>query len=97
MTKFNPISDRVLVRRADPETKTRGGLFIPDAAREKPQRATVIAVGPGLVTDAGVRVEPRVKTGDTVIVSKWEGNEIRIDDVDHLVVRESEILGVEET
>ena len=90
---LKPLADRVVIRPQEAEEKTAGGLFIPDTAKEKPQRGTVVAVGPGKVEN-GTHVEMTVKEGDTVLYGKYAGTEIRLGDDDVLIVRESDILGV---
>lgn len=90
---FEPINDRVLIKRTEAGDKTKGGILLPDAAKDKPQQGTVIAVGKGAVVD-GALVPMSVKTGDIVVLAKWVGAEIKVDDVDYLVVKESEILGI---
>jgi chaperonin GroES len=94
--KFKPLRDRVLVRYSSEEEKTAGGLFIPDAAKEKPQKGTVIAVGPGRVTDDGKRQAMEIKVGDTVLFDKYSGSKIKIDDEEYLIIREEDILGIVE-
>jgi chaperonin GroES len=91
--KFRPLHDRVVVRRVDAEENTAGGIIIPDTAKEKPQRGTVVAVGPGKVEN-GTHIEMSVKEGDTVLYGKYAGTEIRLGDDDVLIMRESDILGV---
>ena len=92
--KFRPLHDRVVVRRLEQESKTAGGIIIPDTAKEKPQEGEVIAVGPGARDDAG-RVQPLdVKAGDRVLFGKWSGTEVTIDGVDYLIMKESDLLGV---
>jgi len=94
---FRPLHDRVLLKRAATEQKTASGLFIPDSAnKEKPQEATVIAVGPGRRMDDGTLREPQVKAGDRVLFGKYTGDEIKLDGVEHLIVRESDILAIVE-
>ncbi len=92
--KVRPLQDRVLVKRREEEEKTKGGIIIPDTAKEKPVEAEVMAVGPGKLTDDGRRIEPMVKQGDRVLFAKWSGSEIKIDGEDHLILREDEILGI---
>jgi chaperonin GroES len=92
--KFKPLRDRVFVKFSAEEEKTAGGLFIPDTAKEKPQRGTVIAVGPGKVTDDGKRQPIEVKVGDTILFDKYSGSKIRIDDEEYLIIREEDILGI---
>ena len=90
---IKPLADRVVVKPQDAEEKTAGGLYIPDTAKEKPQRGTVVAVGPGKVEN-GTHVEMSVNTGDTVLYGKYAGTEITLGDDDVLIMRESDILGV---
>ena len=92
--KLEPLNDRVLVKRLESEEKTSGGLYIPDTAKEKPSKGEVIAVGPGKLNDNGTRVELAVKAGDQVLFNKYAGTEVKIDGVDHLVMREEDILAV---
>jgi chaperonin GroES len=91
---LKPLNDRILVKRLEMEEKTAGGLYIPDTAKEKPSKGEVIAVGPGKVADDGKRVAPAVKVGDTVLFNKYAGTEIKLDGVEHLVMREDDILAV---
>jgi len=93
MASIKPLSDRVVVRPMEAETKTASGLFIPDTAKEKPQRGTVVAAGPGRVEN-GNHIEMGVQEGDVVLYGKYAGTEIRVDDEDLLIMRESDILGV---
>ncbi|WP_439574306.1 co-chaperone GroES [Phreatobacter sp.] len=95
--KFRPLHDRVVVRRIDAEEKTRGGIIIPDTAKEKPQEGEVIAVGPGGRNERGELVPLDVKAGDTVLFGKWSGTEVKIDGVDYLIMKESDIMGIVET
>jgi chaperonin GroES len=83
-----------LVKYSSEEEKTAGGLYIPDAAKEKPQKGNVIAVGPGRVTDDGKRQPLEVKVGDTILFDKYSGSKIKIDDEEHLIIREEDILGI---
>ena len=92
--KVRPLQDRVLVRRIAEEEKTKGGIIIPDTAKEKPAEAEVIAVGSGKVDEKGALRPLSVKKGDRVLFGKYSGNEIKIDGVDHLILREDDILGV---
>jgi chaperonin GroES len=94
--KFKPLRDRVLVKFSSEEEKTAGGLFIPDSAKEKPQRGTIIAVGSGKITDDGKRQSMDVKVGNTVLFDKYSGSKIKIDDEDYLIIREEDILGIVE-
>lgn len=93
---FRPLGDRVLVVLSSSEEVSAGGIFIPSTAQEKPQTAVVVAVGPGRVTDNGALIEPRVKTGDVVLLPKYAGTEIRIEGKDHIVLSESDIVAVVE-
>ena len=92
--KIRPLHDRILVKRLEEETKTSGGLFIPDSAQEKPQEGEVISVGPGALDDSGKRVAPEVKTGDFVLFGKWSGTEVKIDGEELLIMKESDIMGI---
>ena len=92
--KVRPLQDRVVVRRIEEEAKTKGGIIIPDSAKEKPAEGEVIAVGSGKINDKGKLRKLDVKKGDRVLFGKYSGNEIKIDGVDHLILREDEILGV---
>jgi chaperonin GroES len=91
---FTPLHDRVLVRRIEGAEKTKGGLIIPDTAKEKPQEGEVVAVGAGARDDAGARVAMDVKAGDRILFGKWSGTEIKIDGEDLLIMKESDILGI---
>ena len=91
---FRPLYDRVLVKRVEAETRSSGGLFIPETAKEKPQQAEVIAVGQGRITKSGEVRELTVKPGDTVLFAKYSGNEIKIDGAEHLILREEDILAI---
>ena len=92
--KIKPLSDRILVIRVEEEKKTKGGILIPDTAKEKPQEGKVIAVGPGKVNEKGDRISLDVKKGNRVLFGKYPGNEIKIDGVEHLIMREDDILGI---
>ncbi len=92
--KFKPLYDRVLVKRADEEEKSAGGIIIPDSAKEKPTKATVVAVGEGKFDDHGKRIPLSVKAGDSILIGKYSGTDIKLDGVEHVIVREDEILGV---
>jgi chaperonin GroES len=94
--QFRPLGDRVLVRRVEEDTKTRGGIIIPDTAKEKPQEGEVISVGPGHRDDDGKVTPLDVKVGDRVLFGKWSGTEVKIDGEDLLIMKESDILGVVE-
>jgi chaperonin GroES len=89
-----PLNDRVLIRRLEQQETVRGGIIIPDTAKEKPQEAEVMAVGPGKLDDSGKRVPTEVKKGDHVLIGKYSGTDIKIGDEDLVIVREDEILGV---
>ena len=91
---FRPLGDRVLIRRIEEEEKTKGGIIIPDTAREKPQEGEVIAVGPGARDDAGVIHAPELKAGDRILFGKWSGSEIKLDGEDLLIMKEADVLGV---
>ena len=92
--KVKPLHDRVLVHRIEPEQKTKGKIIIPDSAQEKPLEAKVVAIGTGRLDDHGKRIPLQVKVGDRVLIGKYSGNEIKIGDVEHVIIREDEILGV---
>ena len=92
--KFRPLHDRVVVKRLEEETKTTGGIIIPDTAKEKPQQGKVVSVGPGARDEAGKVTALDVKAGDTVLFGKWSGTEVKIDGEDLLIMKESDILGV---
>jgi chaperonin GroES len=91
---IRPLQDRVLVKRLEQEEQVRGGIIIPDTAKEKPQQAEVIAVGPGKFNDEGKRSPVDVKQGDKILIGKYSGSEIRIDEEDFVILREDEILAV---
>jgi chaperonin GroES len=92
--KIRPLGDRVLVKRIEEEEKTKGGIIIPDTAKEKPQEGRVIAVGNGKFLENGKLVALEVTTGDRILFSKYSGSDIKLDGEEHLIVRESDILGV---
>lgn len=92
--KIRPLQDRVIVKRVEEEEKTKGGIIIPDTAKEKPQEGEIIAVGPGKVTDEGKKIPMEVKVGDRVLFGKYSGSEIKIDGEEHLIMREDDILGI---
>ena len=94
--KFRPLHDRVVVRRIEAEEKTKGGIIIPDTAKEKPQEAEIVAVGPGARDESGTVQALDVKAGDRVLFGKWSGTEVRIDGQDLLIMKESDIMGVVE-
>src|SRR6202167_1091848 len=93
-TKFRPLHDRVVVKRIDAEEKTKGGIIIPDSAKEKPQEGQVVAVGPGGRDEAGKLIPIDLKNGDRVLFGKWSGTEVKVDGVDYLIMKESDIMGV---
>jgi chaperonin GroES len=92
--KMRPLHDRILVKRVEEETKTKGGIIIPDTAKEKPQEAKVVAVGSGRVTDDGKVVALEVKKGDRVLFGKYSGSEVTIEGEEHLIIREEDILAI---
>ena len=92
--KFRPLHDRVVVTRIDADNKTAGGIIIPDTAKEKPTEGEVIAVGPGGRDESGKLIPIDLKTGDRVLFGKWSGTEVKIDGVDYLIMKESDIMGV---
>lgn len=92
--KFKPLQDRVLVEYSDESEKSSGGLYIPDTAKEKPQRGTVVAVGPGKLTDDGTLLKVDVKPGDSVLFDKYSGSKIKIDDTEYLIIKDDDILGI---
>ena len=94
--KFRPLGDRVLVKRVEEETKTKGGIIIPDTAKEKPQEGEVVAVGPGARNDKGDVVALDLKAGDRILFGKWSGTEVKVDGQDLLIMKESDVLGVVE-
>ncbi len=90
--KLQPLADRVVVRPMEREEKTKSGIYLPDTAKEKPQEGEIIAVGPGRMTEDGKRIAPDVKVGDVVIYAKYGGTEIKVDDQELIILRESDIL-----
>jgi chaperonin GroES len=96
LMKFRPLHDRVVVKRIDAEEKTKGGIIIPDTAKEKPQEGEVVAVGPGARDEAGKLVPIDLKVGDRILFGKWSGNEIKLDGEDLLIMKESDVMGVVE-
>ena len=93
-SKFRPLHDRVVVRRIEADEKTKGGIIIPDTAKEKPQEGQVIAVGPGGRDEAGKLIPIDVKAGDRVLFGKWSGTEVKLDGEEFLIMKESDIMGV---
>jgi chaperonin GroES len=94
--KIRPLNDRILVKRLEEEETTKGGIIIPDSAKEKPAEGEVIAVGKGKLNDKGERVKMDVKVGDRVLFSKYGGTDVKLDGVDHLIMREDDILAIVE-
>ncbi|HAY49219.1 MULTISPECIES: co-chaperone GroES [Thalassospira] len=94
--KFRPLHDRVLVRRVESDTKTAGGIIIPDTAKEKPQEGEIVAVGSGVRKDDGSVVALDVKAGDKVLFGKWSGTEVKVDGEELLIMKESDIMGIME-
>jgi chaperonin GroES len=92
--KFRPLHDRVVVKRIEAEEKSAGGIIIPDTAKEKPQQGEIVAVGPGGRDEAGKLIPIDVKSGDRVLFAKWSGTEVKIDGVEYLIMKESDIMGV---
>ncbi len=92
--QITPLYDRVLLKRAEAAEEMRGGIIIPDTAKEKPQEAEIVAVGEGKFDEDGKRMPMTVKVGDTVLIGKYSGTEIKIDDIEHTIVREDEILAI---
>ena len=95
-TNVRPLDDRVLIKPEEPEEKTAGGIYLPESAQEKPLIGTVLATGPGKLNDDGSRTEPSVKKGDNVLYGKYSGTEVDIDGDQHMILRESELLGIVE-
>jgi chaperonin GroES len=91
---IQPLGDRVVVKRTEEEQKTKGGIIVPDTAKEKPQQALVVAVGPGRISDEGKRIAPDVKKGDKVLFGKYSGSEVTIGDEEYLILREEDILAI---
>ncbi|MFH1675036.1 MAG: co-chaperone GroES [Pseudomonadota bacterium] len=94
--KIRPLQDRILVKRLEEEAKTKGGIIIPDSAKEKPAEGVVVAVGKGKVLENGTKLPLEVKKGDRILFSKYGGTEVKIEGVEHLIMREDDILGVVE-
>ena len=94
--KVRPLNDRILVKRLEEEEMTKGGIIIPDSAKEKPAEGEIIAVGKGKINDKGDRIKMDVKVGDRVLFSKYGGTDVKIDGVDHLIMREDDILAIVE-
>src|SRR5467141_452721 len=94
MTKFRPLGDRVLVKRIKEEERTKGGIVIPDTAKEKPQEGKVVAVGKGKFNDDGKLIPLEVKAGDKILFGKYSGSEVKLDGEEHVIMREEDILGI---
>ena len=94
--KFRPLHDRVVVRRLEGEEKSKGGIIIPDTAKEKPQEGEVIAVGPGARDEAGKLIPLDVRAGDQILFGKWSGTEVKIDGQEYLIMKESDVMGIVE-
>ena len=92
--KVRPLHDRLLVRRIEEKERARGGIIIPDTAKEKPMEGKVVAVGAGKMDKTGKRIPLDVKVGDKVLIGKYSGQEVKIDDVEHVIIREDEVLGI---
>ena len=92
--KIRPLADRILVKREEPSETVRGGIIIPDTAKEKPQEGKVVAAGPGRLDDDGKRVPLEVKKGDRILMGKYAGTEVKIDDEEHLIMREDDVLAI---
>ena len=92
--KVRPLADRILVKREDPSETVKGGIIIPDTAKEKPQEGKVVAVGSGRLDDNGKRVKLEVKKGDIILMGKYAGTEVKIDDVEHIIMREDDVLAI---
>ena len=92
--KFRPLHDRVVVKRVAEEEKTKGGIIIPDTAKEKPMEGEVVAVGPGARDEKGALIAPDVKAGDRILFGKWSGTEVKLDGVEMIIMKESDIMGV---
>ncbi len=92
--KFKPLHDRILVKRIEAKEQKKGGIIIPDTAREKPMEGKVVAVGPGRVNEDGERVALEVKVGDRVLFGKYSGTEVKLDDVEHVIIKEDDVLGI---
>lgn len=92
--RMKPLHDRILVKRFEGEKTLEGGIIIPDSAREKPQEGTVIAVGAGKLSESGERLPLEVKAGDKILFGKYTGSEVKIDDIEHVIMREDDVLGI---
>ena len=94
MKKIRPLQDRILVKRLEEKEVKKGGIIIPDTAKEKPQEGQVIAVGPGRLADDGKRIPMEVKAGDKILFGKYSGSEVKVADEEHLIMREEDVLGI---
>jgi len=94
MSAVRPLEDRILIKPLEPETKTASGIFLPETAKDRPMQGKVVALGPGKMLDSGKRLTPSIKVGDTVVFGKYAGTEVEIKNAKHLIVRESELLGI---
>jgi chaperonin GroES len=94
MIKLRPLNDRVMVKRVEEKQAKKGGIIIPDTAKEKPQEGEVMAVGPGKLAKDGKRQAPEVKVGDRILFGKWSGSEVKLNDEEYLIMREDDILGI---
>jgi chaperonin GroES len=92
--KFRPLHDRVVVKRVESDEKTKGGIIIPDTAKEKPQEGEIVAVGPGARDEDGKLIKLDVQVGDRVLFGKWSGTEVKLDGTDYLIMKESDIMGI---
>ena len=92
--KFRPLHDRVVVKRVAEEEKTKGGIIIPDTAKEKPMEGEIVAVGPGARDEKGALIALDVKAGDRILFGKWSGTEVKLDGVEYLIMKESDIMGI---
>ena len=92
--KIRPLQDRILVKRVDEEAKTKGGIIIPDSAKEKPQDGLVVAVGPGKTLESGEISKPGVKKGDRILFSKYAGTDVNVDGDEHIIIREDDVLAI---
>jgi chaperonin GroES len=92
--KFRPLHDRIVIKRIDVEAKSAGGIIVPDTAKEKPQQGEVVAVGPGGRDETGGLIPIDVKVGDRVLFGKWSGTEVKIDDDEYLIMKESDVMGI---
>lgn len=92
--KIKPLSDRILVKREEPDETVRGGIIIPDTAKEKPQEGRIVAAGPGRLDDSGKRVKLEVKKGDHILMGKYAGTEVKLDGEEHIIMREEDVLAI---